>query len=289
MLTMPMNAAQLLFIIGSLILLTYFFYPRLENFFIFYPEKTIETTPRDQHLKYEEIYFETTDKVRLHGWYFPVEGARPTILFCHGNAGNISHRLDNIRHLVANGFPVLIFDYRGYGLSDGRPSEKGLYKDGLAAYDFLANRKGLSPEEIVLFGRSLGVAVAVEIGLRRPVRSVILESGFTSTREMARAIPLFRPFSVFIPRHFDNLKKLPMIRVPKLIIHGTEDELVPFPMGQKLFEAALPPRYFYPIQGAGHNDTYITGGPRYFQTISAFIRDGIIAKDPETGGTQHKE
>jgi uncharacterized protein len=274
--TMPMNAIQLLFLIGSLILLVCLFYPRLENFFIFYPEKTIQVTPEHDRIPYEEISFRAIDNVRLHGWYFPVDGDRPTILFCHGNAGNISHRLDNIRHLVANGFPVFIFDYRGYGRSEGRPSEKGLYKDGLAAYDFLADRKGLSSEGIVLFGRSLGVAVAVEIALQRPVRSLVLESGFTSTREMARSIALFRVFSVFVPRHFDNLRKLPLIREPKLIIHGTQDEIVPFPMGQELFDAALPPRYFYPIQGAGHNDTYVTGGPRYFKTLSAFIRDSKI-------------
>jgi len=276
MLTLPVNAVQLLLIVGCLILLVCLFYPRLENFFIFYPDKTIEITPQHHRIPYEEISFRAADHTLLHGWHFPVKGDRPTILFCHGNAGNISHRLDNIRHLVATGFPVFIFDYRGYGRSEGRPSEKGLYEDGLAAYNFLAKRQGLSSEGIVLFGRSLGVAVAVEIALKRPVRSLILESGFTSTREMARSIALFRLFSAFVPRHFDNLRKLPLIREPKLIIHGTQDEIVPFPMGQELFDAALPPRYFYPIQGAGHNDTYVTGGPRYFKTLSAFIHDSKI-------------
>ncbi|RLB16928.1 MAG: alpha/beta hydrolase [Deltaproteobacteria bacterium] len=280
-LTTPMTFFQTIIILGFLVLLLILFYPRVESFFIFYPDKVLEATPADCNLTFQEIFFETPDHLHLHGWYFPGNHSQPVILFCHGNAGNISHRLDNVRRLVNQDLRVFLFDYRGYGRSEGNPSEKGIYTDGLAAYDYLLKGKHLSPEKIVLFGRSLGGAVATEIALKRKVRSLILESAFTSTRDMARTIPLFRIFTPVIPRHFNNLKKLSLVTVPKLIIHGTRDEIVPFSQGRKLFTNALPPKHFFPLEGAGHNDTYIVGGPRYFQTISTFARDSGIPQDLE--------
>jgi len=280
-LTTPMTFFQTIIILGLLFLLFILFYPRVESFFIFYPDKVLESTPADYNLTFQEIFFETPDHLHLHGWYFPGNHSQPVILFCHGNAGNISHRLDNVRRLLDHNLPVFLFDYRGYGKSEGRPSEKGIYTDGLSAYDYLLKQKQIPPEKIVLFGRSLGGAVATEIALRRKVRSLILESAFPSTRDMARTIPLFMLFSPLIPRHFNNLKKLSRMTVPKLIIHGTRDEIVPFPLGRKLFKSASPPKYFFPLEGAGHNDTYIIGGPRYFQTISTFIRDSSIPQELE--------
>ncbi len=279
-LTMPIPFYHAVTILGLLALLAVFLYPNIERFFIFYPERIHEASPQDFDLSFEEVYLETPDHVRLHGWYFPGDALRPVILFCHGNAGNISHRLDNVRRLVDHDLAVFLFDYRGYGKSTGTPSEKGIYRDGLAAYDYLLHEKGLLPDRIVLFGRSLGAAVATEIALRRPARSLILESAFTSTRDMARTIPLFKLFSPFIPSHFNTLEKLSTITLPKLIIHGTRDEIVPFRLGHRLFERSLRPKYFVPLEGAGHNDTYLVGGSRYFETLFTFVRDSAIAQTP---------
>ncbi|MCP4576467.1 MAG: alpha/beta hydrolase [Deltaproteobacteria bacterium] len=165
---------------------------------------------------------------------------------------------------------VFIFDYRGYGKSNGTPSEAGLYLDGQAAYDFLTTIKHIPPEKIVLFGRSLGAAVAIELSLKRQIRSLIIESAFTSTKEMAKTMVLFKVFAFFFPSHFNNLEKITLITVPKLIFHGEKDEIVPFSMGQKLFQTAHQPKYFFPIKGAGHNDTYLFGGKAYFETLATF-------------------
>ena len=254
----------------------FFFYPQVEKFFIFYPQASFDAVPSDWRLSYEDVYFDTEDKKRLHGWFFPLEGDAPVILFCHGNAGNISHRLENVKFLLDRQLQVFIFDYRGYGKSSGSPSEMGLYQDGLAAYDFIVNRKGISPQKIVPFGRSLGASVAIEISLRREVKSLILESAFTSTKEMAKTMFLFGLFSPLLPAHYNNLKKITRVNVPKLIIHGEDDEIVPFKMGEQLYNTAQSPKYFFPIKGAGHNDTYVVGGNKYFEILSGFVKDSNV-------------
>ena len=273
---MPISGIHLILLILVFIVLSCVFFPQIENFFIFYPDRRLEFQPADWHLSFEDIYFEAEDKTRLHGWFFPQKENAPLILFCHGNAGNICHRLENVKLLLDQGLQVFIFDYRGYGKSRGRPSESGIYMDGLAAYDFLISQKNMSADEIILFGRSLGAAVAIEIALTRKVRSLITESAFTSTKEMARTMLLFMPFSFFLPSHYNNLEKITRINVPKLIIHGEEDEIVPFSMGRKLYENAQAPKYFYPVKDAGHNDTYVLGDKQYFDTLTAFVRDSKI-------------
>ena len=270
---MPVGGAILLIIFAGLLLCLYLFYPRVEGFFIYYPEKPFETVPSDWQLTHEEVYFHTEDHMKLHGWFFPVRGNKPVVLFSHGNAGNISHRLENIRELLRYGIPVFIFDYRGYGKSEGSPSETGLYRDGVAAYDFLIRERHVQAESIVLFGRSLGAAVAVHVARQRKVRSLILESAFTSTRDMAKAIPLFLPFSFLLPARYNNLEKIAGIRVPKLFVHGQNDEIVPLSMGRRLFAAAADPKFFYTVNGAGHNDTFVVGGDAYFQTLAAFVEN----------------
>ncbi len=246
------------------------FYPKIENFFVFFPETSFDRTPNELNLDYKEVYFHTEDGKRIHGWFFPLKKEFPVILFCHGNAGNISHRLDNIRLLLDQRLQVFIFDYRGYGKSSGRPSEKGLYLDGLAAYDYLIKREHIPSTNIIPFGRSLGATVAIEISLKRRVKSIIIESAFTSIREMARTIALFYLFSFFLPAHYNNLKKIGQVNIPKLIIHGKDDEIVSFSMGEKLFEAAKVPKYFFPVKDAGHNDTFVVGGRKYFEGIATF-------------------
>ncbi len=248
------------------------FYNPIENFFVFHPQADFDTSPERMNLPYESVAFDTADGTQLHGWFFPRPGTPPVILFCHGNGGNISHRLGNIEKLLNDGFAVFIFDYRGYGKSQGSPSRKGIYLDGLAAYDFLVEKRGIAPDRIILFGRSLGAAVAMEIAVLKKANRLILESAFTSTKDLARSMPLFFVLSPFLPAHYNNLKKIRNVSMPKLIIHGDLDRIIPFSMGKRLFEAAPEPKAFYAIEGAGHNDTWIIGGNRYFEILKGFVQ-----------------
>jgi fermentation-respiration switch protein FrsA (DUF1100 family) len=275
-LSMPIKWTYLISLILIMGIAFYVFYPKIENFFIFIPQSAFDFTPEGMQLNHEEVYFHTEDGKKLHGWFFPLDGACPVILFCHGNAGNISHRLDNVELLLKQKLQVFIFDYRGYGKSSGGPSEKGLYTDGSAAYDYLIKERHILPNQIIIFGRSLGAAVGIEVALQKEIRSIIIESAFTSTKDMAKAIWIFRPFSYFLPPHFNNEKKIADLDVPKLFIHGERDEIVPFSMGQRLFERAKAPKYFFPLKRAGHNDTFVVGREKYFQTIATFAEEAKI-------------
>ena len=260
----------------SIVIFFYIFYPKIENFFLFFPQTSFDLTPEDLGIDYKDVHLKTEDGENLHGWFFPLDKNSPLVLFFHGNAGNISHRLDNVRLILDKKIQVFIFDYRGYGKSSGKPSENGLYKDGLAAWDYLVHKEKILPDNIVLFGRSLGAAAAIDVALKRQVRSIIIESGFTSIKDMAKTIFLFSLLSFSLPGHYNNLEKISLIKIPKLIIHGVNDELVPFFMGEKLFNSSKEPKYFFPIKRAGHNDTYVVGGIRYFQILEAFIMNSKI-------------
>ncbi len=243
--------------------------------FIFYPETRLVGAPADFGLVYEDVRFAAADGVRLHGWWVP--GPRSeTILWLHGNAGNISHRLDNLRLLHDHvGASVLLFDYRGYGASAGTPSERGVYADGAGAYVHLQARADVKPDRIVYFGRSLGAAVAVDLAIRTSPRGLILETPFTSVRDMAAEI-LPSPLAALIPASFDNLAKIGSVRCPILFVHGDRDEVVPYAQGRRLFDAAPEPKSFLTLPGARHNDTYMAGGERYFRCLREFL-DALTA------------
>jgi hypothetical protein len=236
---------------------------------IFVPDSILIGTPDQWGLDYEDVEFTTADGTRLHGWYVP--GSRPeTLLWFHGNAGNISHRLDNLRLLHEQvGTAIFLFDYRGYGRSDGQPSERGLYEDARAAVRHLLTRHGVSGEDLIYFGRSLGSAVAIDLATEVRPRGLILETPFVSIRALART--LFGPLAVVAPSSFDNLSKIPKLSCPKLFIHGDSDSIVPYVQGRQLFEAAPPPKAFYTIRGGDHNDTYVVGGPNYFRRFREFV------------------
>ncbi|VUZ85715.1 Alpha/beta hydrolase family protein [Candidatus Methylomirabilis lanthanidiphila] len=250
----------------------------LENRFIFFPDKRIEATPRDRGLAYEEIYFTTSDGIRLHGWWIPGTGSSLTILWFHGNGGNISHRLDNItlRHDLL-GTNIFIFDYRGYGRSEGEASEEGTYHDGDAAIGYLRGRRDVDPTKIVFLGESLGSAVAVEMATRHDCVALILESPFLSIAEMAKASFPLLPIGSLLQTKYDTLAKIGRIRAPLLIVHGENDEIVPFRHGRRLFEAASEPKEFYGIPRARHNDLYLIGGPAYLETLNRFFAKAIEA------------
>ena len=223
----------------------------------------------------EDVHFTASDGVRLHGWYIPSAGAKATLLWFHGNAGNITHRLGNIEMLKPLNLNIFIFDYRGYGKSEGEPDEKGIYSDSQAAYDWLVNIKKIPPQKIILFGRSLGGICAVEIAAKNPAAGVILESVFPSARRMAQKIFPFLPLGWAIKSRFDAIAQVPGLKLPKLFLHGTQDEVVPYKLGRELFAAAVEPKTFYDIEGAGHNDTYLVGGPAYFGALDQFIQNAI--------------
>ena len=220
----------------------------------------------------EDVHFTASDGVRLHGWYIPSAGAKATLLWFHGNAGNITHRLGNIEMLKPLNLNIFIFDYRGYGKSEGEPDEKGIYSDSQAAYDWLVKVKNILPEEIILFGRSLGGICAVEVASGNPAAGLILESVFPSAGKMAEKIFPVLPLGGAIKSRFDAISKVPDLKLPKLFIYGTQDEIVPYKLGRELFSVAADPKEFYDIQGAGHNDTFLVGGAGYFNALGQFIK-----------------
>jgi fermentation-respiration switch protein FrsA (DUF1100 family) len=242
---------------------------RLERALIYVPVRELAGTPASLGLTYRDISFETDDGVRLHGWLIP--GPRPlTLLWFHGNAGNISHRLDNIREIHRRlGIGIFIFDYRGYGRSEGSPSEAGLYRDARAAREALVRTLGVHDAQVVYFGRSLGAAVAADLALAHPPPGVILESPFLSVQAMAsRTLP---GSGRLLKTRFDSLSKIGRLRTALLILHGDSDEVVPHEHGRRLFEAASEPKAFYTIRGARHNDTYLVGGDAYWETWRNFL------------------
>ena len=264
----------LLLVLILMILAGILFYPHLENRLVFYPDAGFDDSPSNWNLSYRDVLLRTQDGEKLHCWYFPLRKESLTLLFCHGNAGNISHRIDNIERLVKRGIAVFLLGYRGYGKSTGSPSEKGIYLDGLAAYDYLVESERISPDRIALFGRSLGGAVAIEVALHREVKCLVVESTFTSLRDMSKTTFPWSLFSPFVPNHYDSGSKIAALSVPKLIVHGKNDEIVPFWMGEKLFALAKDKKKFLAIQGAGHNDTYIVGGTAYLNELVNFISAG---------------
>lgn len=238
---------------------------------VFFPDTTIERTPADLDLPFEDIWFTSNDSVRLHGWLIPASPSNHLLLFCHGNAGNISHRLDNVHLLQQRGISVFIFDYRGYGRSEGRISEKGFYLDSEAAYRVAVEWAERHRAKLVVFGRSLGGIAATHLGATKNCDGLILESTFTNMGAMARAhYPL--PFAEHLLKHrLDAVGQIGRVRVPVLFFHGDNDKIVPIRLGRALYQAAPNPKEFVVLQGAGHNDTYYVGGQDYFKKIEAFF------------------
>ena len=242
-----------------------------ETRFIYFPSRAHEATPAGLGLPSEEVRLTAEDGVRLHGWFLPVRGARWTVLLSHGNAGNISHRLDRTLFLQTRlGASVLLYDYRGYGKSEGSPDERGTYRDARAAFRYLVEQRQVPPERLVLFGESLGSAVSLDLALSHPAAALVLEAPFTSVRDMARTT-IFFPLAPFVRTRYDNLDKVARLRVPLLVLQGDRDEVVPFAQGRRLFEAAPGLKRFFTIPGAGHNDAYFVGGDAYWQAIADFL------------------
>lgn len=255
---------------------------------VFFPDPILVGTPGDFGLQYEEVWFTAADGVKLHGWWVPKEGA-PVLLWFHGNGGNISHRLENIKLLHdLVGVTVFIFDYREYGKSQGRITREGTYLDAAAAYRYVAETRKIPARDIVLFGRSLGTALATGLAVQVPCRSLILESAYTNSQDMARLyMPFLFDWRPSVP--YDNLGKIGQISVPLLVIHGEDDEIIPVDMGRRVFAAAPDPKELYLIPRAHHNDTYLVGGKAYFERLRAFILPEKSSRQPDNTKLRSKE
>ncbi len=246
--------------------------------------------PRDwaalSGLPLEEVWFRAKDGTRLFGWFLeapaPLDhgltGSAPVLIWSHGNAGNIIHRLDPLAELHRRGLSVSLFDYRGYGRSEGTPSEEGLYLDALAAYDYLLNERKIPPARIIAYGSSLGAAVAGELARQRPVAGLILETPFPSVEAVARSAFRGLPAHLFVQARYDLARRLKEIRVPVLVLHGDRDSMIPFELGRAVFDAANEPKEFMTVHGADHNDLHLIGGETYYQALLQFARNATQPK-----------
>ena len=242
-----------------------------EESLIFFPSPYPEGDWRPADVHFEDAEFDSADGTSLHGWYAACKDARAVVLFCHGNAGNVTdraHTLAALHDLV--GVSVLIFDYRGYGKSQGRPSEEGVLADGRAARAWLAEKEGIDPSEIVLLGRSLGGAVAVNLAVEDGARALVLESTFTSMAEVGGYHYPWLPVRTLLRTRLDSAAKIGRYRGPLLQSHGDADRVIPYGLGQKLFEAANEPKRLVTIPGGGHNNAQPA---EYYQALIEFLDD----------------
>ena len=244
----------------------------LEDHFLFFPERQIYATPAIFDLEYQDVHFTAEDATEIHGWYLPGDFQKPLVLFFHGNAGNISHRLDNLKLLRKLGLSIFIFDYRGYGKSQGKTSEEGTYSDASGALQYL-KQQGWDTNQMIYFGRSMGAGVALHLALEEPPAALVLESPFTSVTAMGRYhYPLLSLLAGWlIQARYDNLEKIDKIKTPLLIFQGGKDTIVPPEMAEQLYNKARQPKQMILLPNAGHNDTYEVGGSFYWKQWSLLI------------------
>lgn len=234
------------------------------------PSRALDATPADADLAYEALKLTTADGETLDAWYVPAAGARRTVLYLHGNGGNIGHRLDAIAMFHGLGFNVLIFDYRGYGASTGRPDEAGSYQDALAAWRHLTQQRRIPPDRIVLYGESLGGSIAAWLAARHKLAALIMFASFTSMRDMARQhFPLY-PAWLLVRYRYDTLGAMARIDCPVLILHSPDDEIVPYSHAQTLFAAAPGPKRLVELKGR-HNDVPFVSREAFVRGIREFL------------------
>lgn len=245
---------------------------------VFYPEtgREISATPDQIGLPYEDIHLKTSDGISLHGWHIPAVQPRGTVLFLHGNAGNISHRLDSVQMFQRLGYSTLIFDYRGYGNSSGKPTEEGTYMDAEAAWRHLTEQRHIPSCRIVLFGESLGGAVGAWLAARQKPAALVIASGFTSVPDLGQQLYPYLPVRRLARIRYDTRESLRSVAAPVLIAHSPEDDIIPFEHGQALFAAANPPKQFLELAG-GHNDGFIFMREAWVRVLGDFLGEHMDA------------
>tara|TARA_R110002072_G_scaffold223678_1_gene380710 strand:- start:4199 stop:5062 length:864 start_codon:yes stop_codon:yes gene_type:complete len=253
-----------------LAILIYFFQPKL----IFFPQNELEATPALISLQYEDLSLSTTDDEVLNAWWIPHSEAKATLIFLHGNAGNIAHRLDSINIFHQLGLSVLIIDYRGYGKSTGEPSEQGTYIDAETAWRYLTQEKKIEKDKIIIFGRSLGGGVATWLAEQYTPAGLIVESSFTSIADMGKHYYPYLPTSLLARIKYPSIDRVANIKSPTLFIHSQQDEVISYKYGKQLFNEALKetttPKSFLDITG-GHNEGFLISGEQYIDGLGRFI------------------
>lgn len=247
-------------------LLLYIFQPK----FVYFPYPDLMATPADAGLQYKDINLTTSDQVKINGWFVPHDQPRATLLFLHGNGGNISHRLDKLLLFNRLGLAVFIIDYRGYGTSAGTPSEQGTYLDADVAWEYLTRDKGIPANRIIIYGESLGGAVAAWLATRHKAGALLLESAFTSVGDMGKHYYPYLPVKLLARIKYPTLQRISDVHCPVLVIHSVADDIVPYTQGRKLFEAAREPKSFLEIRG-DHNNGFLQSGQTYSNGINAFL------------------
>jgi fermentation-respiration switch protein FrsA (DUF1100 family) len=243
------------------------------NGLLYFPSRAFYAKPADAGLEHEDVDFQAEDGTRLHGWWIRTE-RRPAVahvLLAHGNAGNIGDRVLHARLLADAGLDVFLFDYRGYGRSEGRPDEEGTYRDARAARQALLRRDGVDGGRVVYLGESIGGAVALALAVETPPMGLVLQSAFTSVKDMGRLHYPFIPAAI-VPDAYPNLRRVARIGTPLLVIHGDRDDIVPVGHGRALFEAAPQPKRLEIVRGAGHNDLLDAMGAAYGAVVAGWAR-----------------
>ena len=247
----------------------------LQSYFLYFPSRYITMTPAVIGLSYENVYLKTSDKIKLHSWFIPANRPKGVVLFCHGNAGNISHRIDSIRIFNQLGLSTFIFDYRGYGKSKGKLTEEGTYIDAETAWNYLVKVKKVSPSKLIIFGRSLGGSIASWLAKQHTPGVLIIESTYTSVPDIASGLYPYFPVRLLCRFRYSTKDYLKKVKCPVMIIHSRNDEIIPFSHGQKLFEAGEKPKEFLKIKGA-HNEGFIISAKKYMQGIASFISEYVV-------------
>ncbi len=256
-------------VVGTYVVLAVWMYIS-QSRMVFQPAREVSVLPDQVGLDYEPVSLQTADGVKLSAWFVPAEDQKGVLLFCHGNAGNISHRLLSVQLFHGLALGVLIFDYRGYGNSEGSPSEAGTYRDAEAAWDYLVKTRNVSPESIIIFGRSLGGAVAAHLAKANKPRALILESTFTSAGDLgAHHFPYF-PVRLLSRFRYSAVEYVRQVSCPILVVHSRGDDIVPFRLGQRVYEAAREPKTFLEIRG-DHNNGFADSGSLYTDGLADFI------------------
>lgn len=242
----------------------------MQTKFLYRPERDVCDTPAELKLDFEDVVFKSADGVVLRGWYVPANDTKLTLLFCHGNAGNIAHRLDSINIFHNLGLNCFIFDYRGYGNSQGKPDEEGTYADVLAAYMWLIEEKVIPTENIIIFGRSLGGSIAAYLATKVKAGGLVIESAFSSFVDIAKEYYSYMPVRWCAKFGYNTIDYVRDVRCPVMFIYSGNDEIVPFKFGLKLYEAANEPKEFIEIFGS-HNDCFLTSGEIYTEVWEKWL------------------